>query len=229
MEAQAVRVSLQLKPDLRIVLYDGAKEWYKSVIRFETQDICASEEYLRRSSDIRKKHEKFLRKFSGEKSLRATVLLVLLDAVDGDTMALERVLAHELKGLPSSTSRFDGDFTHAVQSLWSNMVSEGTSRPFPAHRPLRHPAPRPARRRPARPTATLPKRPQARAPSLTLRRPLSQLEQRAEPRLRPPPPRSKRQPPVSDPCAALPLAPPAAAPRGRRRRSPSAPKRAHPR
>ena len=38
MEAQAVRVSLQLKPDLRIVLYDGAKEWYKSVIRFETQD-----------------------------------------------------------------------------------------------------------------------------------------------------------------------------------------------
>ena len=175
MEAQAVRVSLQLKPDLRIVLYDGAKEWYKSVIRFETQDICASEEYLRRSSDIRKKHEKFLRKYSGEKSLRATVLLVLLDAVDGDTMALERVLANELKGLPSSTSRFDGDFTHAVQSLWSNMVSEGTSRPFPAHRPLRHPAPRPARRRPARPTATLPKRPQARAPSLTLRRPLSQL------------------------------------------------------
>ena len=76
MEAQAVRVSLQPKPDLRIVLYDGAKEWYKSVIRFETQDICASEEYLRRSSDIRKKHEKFLRKFSGEKSLRATVLLV---------------------------------------------------------------------------------------------------------------------------------------------------------
>lgn len=57
MEAQAVRVSLQLKPDLRIVLYDGAKEWYKSVIRFETQDICASEEYLRRSSDIRKKHD----------------------------------------------------------------------------------------------------------------------------------------------------------------------------
>ena len=45
MEAQAVRVSLQLKPDLRIVLYDGAKEWYKSVIRFETQDICASDEY----------------------------------------------------------------------------------------------------------------------------------------------------------------------------------------
>ena len=66
-------------------------------------------------------------------------------------------------------------------------------------RPLRRPAPRPARRRPTWPTATLPKRPQARAPSLTLRRPLSQLEHRAESRLRPPPPRSKRLTSVSDP------------------------------